>query len=174
MTTGPTTHGFCDAGSYHCDDCASRFADHSITHDGKTIYRCCACHVAAGGSPSEWHPACQEAWKRKRNPPAQDPPADTQMDTQTDAEKLIRRLASLYKVDVNLPLEEAAEATHTAILKSLSDTIHLRSEADRWRCRSIESAANGMPLSASRADGVYQGLLMAVEWLEDRRRTRTH
>lgn len=47
-----------------CYNCAKDWASHTVTNGGHTEYFCCACYVAAGNPPADWHPDCMAASKR--------------------------------------------------------------------------------------------------------------
>jgi hypothetical protein len=44
-----------------CSSCNLRVATHSV---GKQSL-CCECHIAKGGVPAVWHPACVRAYAHK-------------------------------------------------------------------------------------------------------------
>lgn len=39
----------------------NRPSNHISISGGEEVHRCCACHIAAGGTASDWHHGCMNA-----------------------------------------------------------------------------------------------------------------
>jgi hypothetical protein len=58
----PVRRFLIDGSMVVCSSCKLRSATHSV---GKQNHLCCECHIANGGAPVVWHPACMRAYARK-------------------------------------------------------------------------------------------------------------
>jgi hypothetical protein len=45
--------------------CGKYWKHVSLTTTGD-YYRCCSCHIKAGGTPADWHDECMSEWRNKK------------------------------------------------------------------------------------------------------------